>query len=320
MHTPLVFTFAGQGTQQFGMARKLLSMNPNFRSHVLAFEENVKAEVGVSLIADVFESGRPLAEPMVDLRLSHPALFVVQYALAQSLVDDGVDPDYVLGASLGEIVAMVVAGVLDPQEGLRVVLEQVQSLEAAGCAGGMLAILGDFRELGDDFFAVTGAELAAMNSTQHFVVSGTSSAMRAAAAWATRRRLPFQELPVPCGFHSSAMDSAQTDFAHSAGSDRYRLPLLPIASCLQGGFKSRYEPGDLYRIVREPMLIQPAIAAIEAAAPNARYFDLSPAGTMGNTLRRTASVRATRVRSLLQPPDGMLRGSWQAELAQMRTP
>lgn len=299
-----VLLFAGQGSQQFRMARQVLASSPAFRRVVSDLDRVVRSDLGVSVVADVFCARRGAHEPMLELKLSHPALFIAQVALAECMQAAGLRPDCVLGASLGEIVALVVAGVLEPIEGLRIVLEQVDVLERLPAAGGMLAVLGDANRWADALCAASGAELAAVNSRDHFVVSGDRGGIDAAIAWSKERGLPHLELPVRYGFHSSAIDGAAAWFAERACSYRCALPLVAVASCLDGDFRSRYEPHDLWRIVREPIRVSSAIGAVEAAMPGACYIDLSPGGTMGNIVRRSASGASARVKSVLSPIEG----------------
>ncbi|MGW2600275.1 acyltransferase domain-containing protein, partial [Streptomyces klenkii] len=123
MLTP-VFLFAGQGSQYHGMGRWLHGADPVFRESLDALDAVVREVRGDSVIEAIHAEGHGPERPMTRFALTQPAIFMVEYALAQMLRSHGFEPAAVLGASLGEVAAAAVAGVVDPRDCLRSLLRQ----------------------------------------------------------------------------------------------------------------------------------------------------------------------------------------------------
>ena|SRR5438067_990149 len=104
------------------------------------------------------------------VRRSSGASVMVEYSLAQSLMQAGVWPDMVLGASLGSFAAAAVAGFIDAEDALAAVVRQAMALEEWSERGGMIAVLADLELFAEDFRSGR-SELAAVNFSSHFVVT-----------------------------------------------------------------------------------------------------------------------------------------------------
>ncbi len=117
-----VFVYSGQGSQWAGMGRQLLADEPAFAAAVAELEPDFVAQVGFSL-HDVLASGQELVAAIERIQ---PVLVGVQLALTALWRSYGVEPDAVIGHSMGEVTAAVVAGALSPAEGLRVIARRSQ--------------------------------------------------------------------------------------------------------------------------------------------------------------------------------------------------
>ena len=111
-----VFVYSGQGSQWAGMGRRLLADEPAFAAAVAELEPVFVEQVGFSL-QQVLATG----EPVVGMTRIQPVLVGVQLALTALWRSYGVEPDAVIGHSMGEVSAAVVAGALSLAEGLRVI-------------------------------------------------------------------------------------------------------------------------------------------------------------------------------------------------------
>ncbi|MEU1024376.1 acyltransferase domain-containing protein, partial [Streptomyces sp. NPDC005904] len=138
MNRPVVFQFSGQGSQYSGMGAALYESEPVFRRVMDRLDAAAADELGESVLAALYAPGRGRAEPFDDIAFTHPAIVMVELAAAETLIADGIEPDLLLGASLGEFTASVLAGVLDAEECLRLLVRQAAALRAAP-GGGMLA-------------------------------------------------------------------------------------------------------------------------------------------------------------------------------------
>jgi acyl transferase domain-containing protein len=134
--------FSGQGSQYYQMGSDLYSTDAVFRDAMDRCSRHVAAALGTSLSELIYQPRADRFAPFDRTLYTHPALFSVQFSLAQSLRARGLTPDVVLGYSLGEWVAHVVAGVLTPEAALDLLVHQAQVVERESPPGGMLAVFG----------------------------------------------------------------------------------------------------------------------------------------------------------------------------------
>jgi trans-AT polyketide synthase/acyltransferase/oxidoreductase domain-containing protein len=102
-----IFLCGGQGSQYFGMGQPLYAEQPVFREELRALDDIARPLLGRSVVEVVFHPQRRRMEPLDDLLISHPAILMVEVALARTLASQGILPDLVVGASLGELTAVL---------------------------------------------------------------------------------------------------------------------------------------------------------------------------------------------------------------------
>ena len=127
-----VFLYSGQGSQWAGMGRQLLADEPAFAAAVAELEPDFVAQVGFSL-RDVLLSG----EPVVGIERIQPVLVGMQLALTALWRSYGVEPDAVIGHSMGEVTAAVVSGALSPADGLKVIATRSKLMSRLSGQGAM---------------------------------------------------------------------------------------------------------------------------------------------------------------------------------------
>ena len=127
-----VFLYSGQGSQWAGMGRQLLADEPAFAAAVAELEPEFVAQVGFSL-RDVLVAG----EPVVGIERIQPVLVGMQLALTALWRSYGVEPDAVIGHSMGEVTAAVVAGALSPADGLKVIATRSKLMSRLSGQGAM---------------------------------------------------------------------------------------------------------------------------------------------------------------------------------------
>ena len=127
-----VFVYSGQGSQWAGMGQKLLADEPAFAAAVAELEPVFVEQVGFSL-RDVLQSG----EPVAGIDRIQPVLVGMQLALTALWRSYGVEPDAVIGHSMGEVTAAVVAGALSPADGLKVIATRSRLMSRLSGQGAM---------------------------------------------------------------------------------------------------------------------------------------------------------------------------------------
>ena len=165
-----VFMFSGQGAQYFQMGRVLFEKNHVFRDSMLDLDGVARRLLGESIVGALYETSKGISEIFDQIRLTHPAIFMVEYAMARALISAGVMPGCLLGVSLGTFAASVVAGCLEPESALEMVIEHASAIEAECPRGIMIAVLAPL-SLAQENFLKDRCEVAAVNSDGHFVIS-----------------------------------------------------------------------------------------------------------------------------------------------------
>ena len=156
-----VFMFSGQGSQYFQMGRELFKTNDIFHDWMIRLDTIAKGLTGDSVIGTLYSDASRKGDSFDRTLLTHPAIFMVEYALAQALIHAGVLPDMVLGASMGSFAAATVAGFIEVEDALASVVHQAIAIEECE-RGGMIAVLADPALFAEDFLSHR-SELAAVN-------------------------------------------------------------------------------------------------------------------------------------------------------------
>ncbi|MFF3781143.1 ACP S-malonyltransferase [Streptomyces sp. NPDC001933] len=286
MRQKTVLMFAGQGSQYYGMGRELLSSDPAFRRSMYTLD-GVFADFGMpGVLEEIYRDDRGPAERFDRLAYTHPAILMIELSLVETLRSRGVEPDYVLGASLGEFAAATAAGALTVEDLARTIVRQVLLVEENCPPGGMVAVLDDVARYERNEEARPGLELAAVNFDRHLVLSGPLDALADLESGLRRRAVPYQRLPVGYAFHSALMDSAADEYHRVLSGLELRRPSVRVVSCETARTLDRVDTGHFWRLVRSPIRFQEAVRHLESLEPGGlRYVDLGPSATMANFAR-----------------------------------
>lgn len=280
MSKAIVFLFSGQGSQSFHMGREISENCPEVRERLLALDVVAQRVLGRSVLEIMFDPARKRVEAFDRLLYSNPALFMLQYALADALIAQGARPAALMGASLGEVVALTVAGALTPEDALSMVIALSDACENHGEDGGLVAVLANPKLVVDRAALFDGVEIAGISSDKHFIAAGPADRV-ARIAEELGAECPCMVLPVRFPFHSSYMESAspvlQPIFAGRGGA----ALRLPVMSCVDAAPLDTLAEDHLWRVVRSPMRIADAYQALEARQ-DSLFVDLSPSGTMAS--------------------------------------
>lgn len=271
--------FSGQGSQYYQMGADLYTSDAVFREAMDRCSQHVSAAIGTSLSDLIYQPRADRFAPFDRTLYTHPALFSVQYSLAQALLARGLSPDLVVGYSLGEWVAHVVAGVMTPEAALDRLVQQAQVVERESPPGGMLAVFGprDLMEHHPDWFAHTS--LAADNFDRHFVVSGLAHAIATTDTFLKNAGITAQVIPVRQAFHSPWMDPFEAECRRALHAVPSRPATIPIVSSRGAEVTDTALPETLWRAAREPVAFRQTIAMLERQqAPT--YIDCGPSGTL----------------------------------------
>jgi [acyl-carrier-protein] S-malonyltransferase len=217
--TKTAWVFPGQGSQSTGMGIDLLDIP-------LAKERFAEAETILGW--SVSDKCQSEAEELSRTLYTQPCLYVVETILADLIRERGQQPDLVAGHSLGEYIALYVAGVFGWAEGLRLVKQRAELMDSV--SGGMMAALMNFdREQLDKVIAETpDAVLANDNSAAQVVISGTPDAVQKVMSEVkAKRAIP---LKVSGAFHSPLIAAAATEFQKILEAVEFQSANVPVVS------------------------------------------------------------------------------------------
>ncbi|MDQ0945800.1 type I polyketide synthase [Streptomyces sp. V1I1] len=270
-----VWVFSGQGSQWAGMGRTLLEYEPVFAAALTEADALIGAEAGFSVL-DMVSRG----DPVTECSRVQPLLFAVQIALAALWRAHGVEPAAVVGHSMGEVAAAVVAGALTLADGVRVICRRSSLLTRIAGAGAMATVSLDRAAVEAELDtacasgAVSVAVLAAPGST---VVAGeTREVERLVSAWESRA-IPAHLIAVDVASHSPQVDPLLSDLRTALADLAPEQPRVPFYSTVLSDprripdFDAAYWCANL----RHPVRFASAIAAA-AADRHHVYVEVSP--------------------------------------------
>ncbi len=292
MEKKIVFMFAGQGSQYYQMGRTLYENNRVFRSFVSTQDEIVYRLTGTSIIENLYQESHTISQPFNEIEYSHPTIFIMEYALAQTFNYYGMNPDIVVGASLGEIVAATLSDVIKLEDAIKLTLKQVEYFNNESCRGSMLSILAHyslFHHFKEQGFQIS---LAAINFDENFVVSGTQAQIQKVKNELDKLSISSQYVPVDIAFHSPIMENGLEPFFKFEEEITKKAPRIPFYSSLHNKQIFELEKDYFGKVALGEIRIREAIQQIEEKYKPI-YFDLSYTGTIANSTKRNLGQEAS---------------------------
>jgi len=276
--SPVAFLFPGQGSQFANMGAALYDTELVFRRYVDAASDILKNTLGFDLRVKLFPAryGNDSVGPDLDhTSVLQPALFTLEYALAQLWQSWGVHSEFFLGHSLGEYVAATLAGVMSFEDGLRLVARR-GTLIGSLPTGMMLAI--PLNE--DHVLPLLGHDLsiAAINGPERTVVSGPPAAVLELEQTLSTLGVPFTRLATSHAFHSSMMQAIVPEFRKALRSVTPHPPKIRYISNVTGTWITAAEATDPEYWVRhllKPVRFFDGLRTL-AAVPRAVLLEVGP--------------------------------------------
>nr|RNJ65933.1 MAG: polyketide synthase [Leptolyngbya sp. IPPAS B-1204] len=227
----LVFVCSGQGSQWLGMGRQLWQW-PICRDVLQQCDQLLLALANQSLLA-LLQREDP--DWLHDTAQVQPALFALQVALAALWRSWGIQPDAVVGHSLGEVTAACVAGALSLEDGMQVVIHRSRLMQQASGRGKMAAVELSVAEA-ESLIAPYPhrLEIAAINSPTSLVMSGDREPLATVLRQLDDRQIFHRILPVDCAFHSFQMQPFQEQLIQALQGICPQKSTIPMISTLTG--------------------------------------------------------------------------------------
>lgn len=288
-----VCVFAGQGTQYYNMGKELIT-HPTFGHWMKSADRLMQKRQNRSLLHSLYSSH---TTPMNDFTLSHPALFAVQFAAAMCVEEP---LDLVIGASLGDFVALTVCSDLSFEEVFNHILDQVEIFQKNLMPGKMIAVLESKEKIEDalkDEYA-----FAAISGPQHYTLSVPLESYSTIQTQLRSAGFTYLTLPVDYPFHSKWVDPVETSFLQTANKLPSPSLWIPLASCTTLEEHKVITPSHLWKSLRLPIKAQDAFKLF--LKEDDQVIDCSPSGTTKGLLRSLYGNNSSifmKARSLMSP-------------------
>ncbi|MFI5528202.1 SDR family NAD(P)-dependent oxidoreductase [Kitasatospora sp. NPDC051853] len=229
----VAFVFPGQGSQWIGMGRELLRTEPVFRESVAAFDRAAGQFTDWSVLAELGADEESSQLARIDV--VQPVLLAVEIALAALWRSWGVEPDAVVGHSMGEIAAACVAGAISLEEAARIVCLRSRLMLRLSGQGAMLAAeltMDEAREL------IAGQEdlvsIGVNNSPRSTVLSGDVAALERIAAGLEADEVFCRWVKVDVASHSPQMEPLREELLAALAGVTPRRGTVPVYSTVTG--------------------------------------------------------------------------------------
>ena len=291
---PVVFMFPGQGAQHVHMGRQLYETEPVFRRTVDHCCQLLEPQLGLDLRTVLFPDHNLLpaaAAKLSQTAITQPALFVIEYALAQLWMSWGVQPAAMIGHSLGEYVAACVAGVFSLDDVLTLVTARGRMMQSLP-PGIMLALRLPEAEV--KLLLSDNIALAAVNAATACVVSGSRDAMETFQSQLAERNVGCVALQTSHAFHSAMMESMLAPFAELVRKIKRQPPRIPFVSNVTGTWITNAQAVDpAYWAAHLRQTVRFADGLTELLKADRVLLEVGPGQTLSGLARQHSGHKAT---------------------------
>ena len=282
-----VFLYSGQGAQWAGMGKALLAEEPAFAKAVDELEPAFLDKVGFSL-RQTLEAG----EPVVGIDRIQPVLVGMQLALTELWRSYGVEPDAVIGHSMGETTAAVVAGVLTPAEGLDVIATRTRLMKRLSGQGAMALLELDPTAAEKLIADRPDVTIAVYASPKQVVIAGPPDQVDELVAQVDAQGKLARRVEVDVASHHPTIDPVLPELREALTSLTPQPPKIPLISTVAYTGSSPMYSADYWAAnLRNPVRFSQAVH--EASAENSNFVEISPHPLLSHAISDTLAAQST---------------------------
>jgi len=287
-----VFVYSGQGSQWAGMGRQLLADEPAFAAAVAELEPIFVAQTGFSL-QRVLADG----ELVTGIDRIQPVLVGVQLALTALWRSYGVQPDAVIGHSMGEITAAVTAGALTAADGLRVIATRSRLMARLAGQGAMALLELDAPAAEALIAEYPQTSIAVYAAPRQTVVAGPPEQIDTVIAMVENTGRLARRIDVDVASHHPTIEPILPELCSALADLTPAAPKIPLISTVESSGTPRFDADYWVANLRNPVRFAQAVTA--AAAAHGTFIEISPhpllTHAIADTVESVAPARRMRV-------------------------
>ncbi|WP_306119800.1 MULTISPECIES: SDR family NAD(P)-dependent oxidoreductase [unclassified Roseitalea] len=301
----LAVTFAGQGGQWWGMARRLLTCDQVYRQSVDEFDALFRNVSGWSVVDAMLSN--EASSRIDDADVTQPAIFANQIGLMALWRKWGIEPDLLIGHSFGEVAAAYIADAISLSTAARLIHARGMIRDAIGSVGAMAAVGLSVDELAAFLPDDGSVVVAAYNGPALQTVSGEIDGVERLLA-AVEAQFPnalVRRLKMDFGWHGPQLDSGEVWFRKTLGEIEWSTPNLPVVSTVTGRLETRFDTDYWWRNLREPVAFDQAMRFALASGADT-FLEMGPHRTLAPLtagIVNDAGINAAIVHSLHREQD-----------------
>ena len=228
----VAFVYSGQGSQYAGMGAGLYAQNTVFKCAIDECERLLLPLLNQSITTLMFDTDNSAIH---QTQYTQPALFALEYALTKMWQSLGINPDVIIGHSIGELAGACVAGVFSLEDALRIVVKRGQLMGSVNASGKMAAVFATRDEVNALLKSLPlPVDIAAVNAPTTIVISGTAEAVDAAVNAFATNNIDSRYLTVSQAFHSALMEPILDEFRQTFVGIKFAAPKQKLISNLTG--------------------------------------------------------------------------------------
>ncbi|WP_123029412.1 SDR family NAD(P)-dependent oxidoreductase [Mycolicibacterium stellerae] len=278
-----VFVYSGQGAHWAGMGKQLLADEPVFADAVAKLEPLFVEHVGFSL-HEILSEGRPIAG---DAQVQ-PVTMGLQLALTELWRSYGVTPDAVVGHSMGEVTAAVIAGALTVEDGLRVIATRSRLMSRLAGQGAVALLALDAEATAELIGNYQGVSLAVYSSPRQTVVAGPPAQIDALLEDVRQSGRFARRVNMEVASHNALMDPILPELRSALADLTPMTPAIPfLSTVLADGSTPAFDADYWVANVRQPVRFSQTIAT--AGAEHAMFVEVSAHPMLAQAVTETLS-------------------------------
>ncbi|MCK0471881.1 ACP S-malonyltransferase [Halalkalibacter sp. APA_J-10(15)] len=287
MNKKIIFLFPGHGSQYYMMGKELYDSNKRYKRILDELDVEVKKLLGASVLEELYHQEKA-GNSFKDFKYTHFANFMIEYAMGKILIEQGIEPDYIIGSSLGELVALTISEAISLRDMLQYLYHHITFLREHCNKGHMITVYDDVSNYYEDNVLASDSYLAGINFDGNYVISCRCEDVDNITNHLKSLNVLHERLPIEYPFHCELVDLYIDNTLGQIRDIQIRKPKYPLISSVDGMRVTNIDIEYFRNILRKPILFKEAILNLKEKE-EAIYIDLGPTGNMINFTKKIVS-------------------------------